>query len=398
MDSPVYQSPTSHHYPAAHHRGNSNSNSTSYPASASTLRHRAGIHKRSSHPDRSSISLAQPDRLYRWASEQSHQITPSSLPSPAIDGQWITPQQSPQTHGFSLDSTIEPFSTTWGVPTPPRSDSGVPNLSVDATDEPISHAVSAAHAFNSFEHPATTVEMSNSYEADANHSESHLPPSLATTVLMFRAAYQSMDQSYIPPSKRMSQPAASSGISAYASTASSSPDLYQSRHSRAVDGRSLANLDSGYRRVNGHYEGTNYALSSGPTIPPISGLQTQLPLSPCHLVKCIDDAELSRRRAQNQAYATTQPASHLYSTSPPVPQSYMPTSNRRRRPQQAARQRCIKSAAQPATQTPVLGAWVQWAAILDVQQPAAPSAGEIRDGGQVVLSQVRGGIHADDGT
>nr|POE48753.1 hypothetical protein CFP56_38849 [Quercus suber] len=91
------------------------------------------LQKRRGQPRERSVSASQAQRLHRSAYDQ-----PDSQPSYATTSlplNWITPQHSPQQqHVF--DSSIEPF-PSWTVPTPPRSDSGLPPLALDANDEPV---------------------------------------------------------------------------------------------------------------------------------------------------------------------------------------------------------------------------------------------------------------------
>jgi hypothetical protein len=104
-------------------------------------------------PHRSrAISLSQADRLYQIAAEQ--QCRPRSidhhLSSSTTGGiHWITPQHSPQLHDYQDEPNLEPF-PQWTAPTPPRSDSGLPSVSID--DEDISVTPNFA-----FEQP--TAEM-----------------------------------------------------------------------------------------------------------------------------------------------------------------------------------------------------------------------------------------------
>lgn len=81
-----------------------------------------GIRKRSSSP--SYFSAAQTARIQQAFQPYS---TPDFAPNSLVPAglQWITPQQSPQPHLFPDSTSSEPI-PQWTVPTPPRSDSGVP--------------------------------------------------------------------------------------------------------------------------------------------------------------------------------------------------------------------------------------------------------------------------------
>lgn len=118
-----------------------------------------------------------------------------------------------------------------------------------------------------------------------------IPPSIVAELTIVGYA---MDQNYIPP-MRMSQPTSTSGTSAYSSTISSSPALYQSRTMPAStsSARRHSELpptgtpDQGYnyRRVSNPYEpmpNSEYSMAPNQTIPSISGL-TQSPLPSPHI-------------------------------------------------------------------------------------------------------------------
>lgn len=149
MDSPLLQS-------AAQHPSRVRAQS-SYNAAQSTVDHRGAIHKRSNNDRNRSISTSQADRLYRLAAEQNNQHQPGlsqdSIAPSSVGIQWITPQHSPEPQGFAPEQSIQPF-PQWTAPTPPHSDSGVPNVSIDSNEE----AVTCAPDFN-FEQPAVSAEM-----------------------------------------------------------------------------------------------------------------------------------------------------------------------------------------------------------------------------------------------
>lgn len=121
-------------------------------------------------------------------------------------------------------------------------------------------------------------------------------PAPAPLFLQLMCPGYTMDQNYIPP-MRMSQPASTSGTSAYAQTISSSPALYQSRtmpgstsasrrHSELPNaGSSDPSYNQGYRRISNPYDsmsGSDYSMAPNQTIPSISGL-TQSPLPSPHI-------------------------------------------------------------------------------------------------------------------
>lgn len=99
-----------------------------------------------------------------------------------------------------------------------------------------------------------------------------------------------MDQNYIPP-MRMSQPATTSGTTAYAQTVSSSPSHYQQssrtpdlsssrRHSEMPASSAGQAYDQSYRRISSPYDNMSsgaYSMPQTQNIPSISGI-TQSPL------------------------------------------------------------------------------------------------------------------------
>ena len=151
MDSPSLQSTTNSHPQRVRSH-------TSFSAQSSTVNNRGAIQKRTNDNDRNrSISVSQADRLYRLSAEQQANFE-HPIPSTAGGIQWITPQHSPQPQAFTSEQLIEPF-PQWTAPTPPRSDSGIPTLSVDANEEPVTTGISVAPEF-AFEQPsASSAEM-----------------------------------------------------------------------------------------------------------------------------------------------------------------------------------------------------------------------------------------------
>lgn len=116
---------------------------------------RGAVRKRTSSRHRS-VSTSQVDRLHQFALGQSNHTNNNPPPPNSLGPQWITPQHSPQPQVFS-EPSIEPF-PQWTVPTPPRSESGLPTVSVDANDEPVTTGISSTQDFN-FEHPTASAEM-----------------------------------------------------------------------------------------------------------------------------------------------------------------------------------------------------------------------------------------------
>jgi len=125
--------------------------------SVNSIDNRGAIRKRITERSRDrSVSATQVDRLQQLALEQPSPADVSSLPS-TTGIHWITPEHSPQSQALYLEPSIEPF-PTWTVPTPPRSDSGVPTVSIDANEEPVTTGISASADFQ-YAQPTTSAEM-----------------------------------------------------------------------------------------------------------------------------------------------------------------------------------------------------------------------------------------------
>ena len=147
MDSPYLQS----HSSSDLQRMRSNSN-----LSVHSVDSRGAIRKRSSSRSRP-LSSTQAERLHQYALDQANRADSiSSFVSPSIGTNWITPQQSPQPHVFS-NTGVEPF-PQWTVPTPPHSESGVPSVSIDANEEPVTTTISTSQDF-AFAQPTASSEM-----------------------------------------------------------------------------------------------------------------------------------------------------------------------------------------------------------------------------------------------
>ena len=117
---------------------------------------RGAVQKRTSSTRHRSISSSQAERLHHFAQQQSEQADDISFPSSNIGYHWLTPQPSPQPQVFP-EPSIEPF-PPWTVPTPPRSDSGVPTLSVDSNEVTVTPGISAAD-YSAFGQPTASAEM-----------------------------------------------------------------------------------------------------------------------------------------------------------------------------------------------------------------------------------------------
>lgn len=124
--------------------------------SCHTIDNRGAIRKRTTSSSHG-ISTSQVDRLYQLALEQSN---PTNIGTVSLDStvpHWLTPQSSPQPQDFT-DSTIEPF-PQWTVPTPPRSDSGVPSVCIDVNEVPVTSGISPSSDFPFDQQPTTSSEM-----------------------------------------------------------------------------------------------------------------------------------------------------------------------------------------------------------------------------------------------
>jgi hypothetical protein len=144
MDSPLSQGPIQLHRMRTHSN-----------LSVHSIDSHGGIRKRTPSLSRS-ISTPQVDRLYQLTLEQSSCSDGPGL-SLTSAPQWLTPQSSPQPHVFS-DSNLEPF-PEWSVPTPPRSDSGLPTVSVDANDVPVATGLSSSTDYRFEPHPTASADM-----------------------------------------------------------------------------------------------------------------------------------------------------------------------------------------------------------------------------------------------
>ena len=144
MDSPLRQSS-----PPLNYRSRTDSSLSVHSKSLY-----AGVTKRSSSP--SHFSAAQAERIQQALNPYS---TPDFQPSSLISAglQWVTPQHSPQPHLFPDQTTTEPFSQ-WAAPTPPRSDSGAPSLSIDGSKECTTSGAPSTQSFD-FGQTTSTADM-----------------------------------------------------------------------------------------------------------------------------------------------------------------------------------------------------------------------------------------------
>ncbi len=116
---------------------------------------RGAIRKRTPSFSRS-VSNAQVDRLYQYALEQSNAAESCGV-SLTSAPHWLTPQSSPQPQVFQ-DSHVEPF-PQWSVPTPPRSDSGLPTVSIDTNEVSVTTGISPHSDFIYHHQPTAAAEM-----------------------------------------------------------------------------------------------------------------------------------------------------------------------------------------------------------------------------------------------
>ena len=145
MDSPYLQSTVNGFRPRA-------SSTLSIHSSA----HPTGIRKRSGSRGRA-ISASQAERLHQLIFDGSSTPELQPQPSTSTSSQWYTPQPSPQPSLFA-DASIVDAVPQWNVPTPPRSDSGVPSLSVDASEDPLAGCVTSSQDYT-FQTSTTSAEM-----------------------------------------------------------------------------------------------------------------------------------------------------------------------------------------------------------------------------------------------
>ena len=149
MDSPHLQSPP--------HLQRLRTNSSLSVHSA--VDSRGAIRKRSSERTRSTSNSSQVHRLQHLSLDHADQFISQPVTLASFGVEWFTPQHSPQPQSIFPDSSsLEPF-PTWSAPTPPRSDSGVPTVSLDANDEPVTSGNCVSQSNLSFDPPVTSAEM-----------------------------------------------------------------------------------------------------------------------------------------------------------------------------------------------------------------------------------------------
>lgn len=236
----------------------------------SSIDERGAIYKLSSNDSRRSISPSQAERLLHFATNSTN-LENCSTSATGIE--WITPEHSPQLNAYPpVESTIESF-PQWTVPTPPRSDSGLPNASIEESN---------AQAFNDFEQPVTSEMSSLGFL---------LPSTYGASPYDSDNSYD-MDQPYNMPPMRVAQPPVTSATSAYTSTTSSEPSLYISKASDSAASRRQSELptttssyEPSLRRISSPYDSTtssSYSMPPRDSILSISGL-THSPLPSPHM-------------------------------------------------------------------------------------------------------------------
>ncbi|KAK4612221.1 putative C2H2-type zinc-finger transcription factor orf8 [Fulvia fulva] len=324
MDSPSFQSLAHQPRVRAH---------STFAAQSSINKHGA-ISKRSHLDGRDrSISASQADRLFHFAAEQSTtqaDIDQGTInPSSTLGIQWLTPQHSPEPQGSETEHPIQPY-PQWTAPTPPRSDSGVPSVSVDFNDLPVATGISISPEF-AFEQPTAQAEMSSLWFL--------LPTQYGSGPGESDPASYTMDQNYIPP-MRMSQPATTSGTTAYAQTVSSSPSHYQQssrtpdlsssrRHSEMPASSAGQAYDQSYRRISSPYDNMSsgaYSMPQTQNIPSISGItQSPLPspgMSHTSGTPSMPQYNSSMSRSPNMYDSTIYSHQPAYTTAPTATQLY----------------------------------------------------------------------------
>ncbi|RMY47615.1 hypothetical protein D0863_15598, partial [Hortaea werneckii] len=269
-----------------------------------------------------------PERLHQLALDPWSQADSSALTSTS-GLQWITPEHSPQAQPLLSEPSISDASiealSAWSVPTPPQSDSGVPSFCLDSSEKPVIPA-SASPADFQLDQAPTTSEMSSlgfllpsQYGPGMYESEPH--------------SY-TMDQNYMPPIRNAQPPQSTNAPPTYTNTLSSSPALYQSRtvpeaSMRRQSGFSAAAdspMDQNLRRVSTPYDsssGSQYSMSSGQTIPSISGL-TQNSLPSPHIAGTSGSSMSSYGNSMSRSPGLYDSYPQHYNNQPPSSQSYAP--------------------------------------------------------------------------
>ncbi|KAI7577321.1 hypothetical protein KC316_g10350 [Hortaea werneckii] len=306
---------------------------------------RGAIRKRSSERPRDcSISSSQAERLHQLALDPWSQADSSALTSTS-GLQWITPESSPQAQPLLSEPSISDASiealSAWSVPTPPQSDSGVPSFCLDSNEKPTIPASASPADFQLDQAPASS-EMSSlgfllpsqygpgMYEPEP-HSKDHLSLLERLSTQTYMLPGYTMDQNYMPPI-RNAQPNSTNAPPTYSNTLSSSPALYQSRtvpeaSMRRQSGFSAAAdspMDQNLRRVSTPYDsssGSQYSMSSGQTIPSISGL-TQNPLPSPHIAGTSGSSMSSYGNSMSRSPGLYDSYPQQYNTQTPSSQSY----------------------------------------------------------------------------
>nr|OQO25235.1 hypothetical protein B0A51_09359 [Rachicladosporium sp. CCFEE 5018] len=299
-------------------RERTNSNLSVYSAA-----NPAGIRKRSA--SRSPpISAAQVQHLEQLCLNQTNCQDLDAFTKNVTNYQWLTPQPSPQSQPYLVPCGIEAF-PQWTAPTPPRSDSEVSTLAIDAQDEIATTTAGGSQSFG-FDPVTTTAEMSSLGYL--------LPSQYATNMYDAAASAYSNNSSY---SSMRSQPMNMASMDPYSHALSSSPALYQSRtvapsyrrHSGVPTASSAdSSYSSSHRRVSSPYDAvtsSEYSTTMSQMIPSIAGL-TQSPLPSPHLGMQTSAATYNQTLSRTSAlYDTTSMYSQPFTNTPTVPQSYAST-------------------------------------------------------------------------
>lgn len=122
----------------------------------SVYSNKSRIERRSSSTRARSVSTSQADRIHQLVLQADQKEPNSSLRPTAFGTHWLTPQHSPQPQ-YTSDTSVEPF-PQWTVPTPPRSDSGLPTVSVDVNDQRATTGLSSTQDFD-FDPPTASADM-----------------------------------------------------------------------------------------------------------------------------------------------------------------------------------------------------------------------------------------------
>ena len=137
------------------------------PVNASGAIRKSAIHHNRNHPKATALSRARSSSSHNNHAERLYNLALDLAPSATSNSQsitptsaglnWITPLPSPQTHPYNT-TNIDPI-PEWTLPTPPRSDSGVPPACIDTSKDPIVAASLVASPELAFDEPSNNSEM-----------------------------------------------------------------------------------------------------------------------------------------------------------------------------------------------------------------------------------------------